>query len=427
MSRHAHRDPEPPSGRRSRHRARSDADGEEAGAGSQPARAAGPDPYLAALGLDGVDPYLASLPRQDASSYPTPPREDPVEPASWRVAAAPTPDSVGRIERPAPAEVKRPMPTDWREVLYGEPVEPTPAWTGSGSGGPGPADQGLLEDAERGPITGYGMTDRTDGPGRYGTLGESDGYGGSDSYGGADSYGGSDSNGGRSSEAERYGGADPYDPPGRRDVVAASDLHGGSEYRDTSTYAASSAMSPRSLPAPESPPTPPPAPWPPAAAPTPAPPPSWAPSPRSAAPVAPVAPAPPALPAPRAPTSTRMTTPTSSASAFQAPSASLPAGRQRQAAGGSRSGGADRVTAIPPTAATAGQGRMRLRINPITCAGHGLCAELLPELIDLDDWGYPGPTQGEVPRELEHHAQRAVQACPTLAIILERRTRRNAS
>ncbi len=31
----------------------------------------------------------------------------------------------------------------------------------------------------------------------------------------------------------------------------------------------------------------------------------------------------------------------------------------------------------------------RLRVNPITCEGHGLCAELLPELIRLDDWGYP--------------------------------------
>jgi ferredoxin len=31
----------------------------------------------------------------------------------------------------------------------------------------------------------------------------------------------------------------------------------------------------------------------------------------------------------------------------------------------------------------------RLRVNPITCEAHGLCAELLPELIRLDDWGYP--------------------------------------
>ena len=30
-----------------------------------------------------------------------------------------------------------------------------------------------------------------------------------------------------------------------------------------------------------------------------------------------------------------------------------------------------------------------LRVNPIACAGHGMCAELLPEIIELDPWGYP--------------------------------------
>ena len=30
-----------------------------------------------------------------------------------------------------------------------------------------------------------------------------------------------------------------------------------------------------------------------------------------------------------------------------------------------------------------------LRVNPILCDGHGLCAELLPERIELDEWGYP--------------------------------------
>ena len=31
----------------------------------------------------------------------------------------------------------------------------------------------------------------------------------------------------------------------------------------------------------------------------------------------------------------------------------------------------------------------QLRVNPIRCAAHGVCAELLPELISLDPWGYP--------------------------------------
>jgi ferredoxin len=62
-----------------------------------------------------------------------------------------------------------------------------------------------------------------------------------------------------------------------------------------------------------------------------------------------------------------------------------------------------------------------LRVNPIMCEAHGLCAELLPELIRLDDWGYPIIEQSEVPPELEGLARRAVDACPTLALLLERK------
>jgi ferredoxin len=65
----------------------------------------------------------------------------------------------------------------------------------------------------------------------------------------------------------------------------------------------------------------------------------------------------------------------------------------------------------------------RLDVNPITCEGHGLCAELLPELIRLDDWGYPIIDQPEVPPELENLARRAVDVCPTLALLLEREGR----
>ena len=31
----------------------------------------------------------------------------------------------------------------------------------------------------------------------------------------------------------------------------------------------------------------------------------------------------------------------------------------------------------------------RVRVNPIACEAHGMCAELLPERITLDEWGYP--------------------------------------
>lgn len=62
--------------------------------------------------------------------------------------------------------------------------------------------------------------------------------------------------------------------------------------------------------------------------------------------------------------------------------------------------------------------RARLRVNPIACDAHGLCAELLPELIVLDDWGYPIIEPGDVTPELLGLARRAVDACPTLALLL---------
>lgn len=63
--------------------------------------------------------------------------------------------------------------------------------------------------------------------------------------------------------------------------------------------------------------------------------------------------------------------------------------------------------------------KQRLRVNPIACDAHGLCAELLPELVELDEWGYPILANRAVPPELLRHARRAVSACPTLALLLE--------
>ena len=64
--------------------------------------------------------------------------------------------------------------------------------------------------------------------------------------------------------------------------------------------------------------------------------------------------------------------------------------------------------------------RYQLRVNPIACTGHGVCAELLPELITLDEWGYPIIDQHPVPPVLDLEARRAVAACPTLALKLTR-------
>jgi ferredoxin len=62
--------------------------------------------------------------------------------------------------------------------------------------------------------------------------------------------------------------------------------------------------------------------------------------------------------------------------------------------------------------------RKQLRVNPIDCVGHGLCAEILPELVTLDEWGYPILAAQPVPRTLERQARRAVTDCPALALTL---------
>jgi ferredoxin len=61
----------------------------------------------------------------------------------------------------------------------------------------------------------------------------------------------------------------------------------------------------------------------------------------------------------------------------------------------------------------------RLRVDWIKCDGYGLCADLLPELIDLDDWRYPILRPAPVDGPLAHAAQRAVDCCPMKALVLE--------
>ena len=62
----------------------------------------------------------------------------------------------------------------------------------------------------------------------------------------------------------------------------------------------------------------------------------------------------------------------------------------------------------------------RVQLDPITCDGHGLCAELFPERITLDDWGFPIIDTTPLDDRLLPYARRAVEACPVLALRLER-------
>jgi ferredoxin len=62
--------------------------------------------------------------------------------------------------------------------------------------------------------------------------------------------------------------------------------------------------------------------------------------------------------------------------------------------------------------------RLHVDVDRIRCDGHGLCAELLTEMIRLDDWGYPIVDPRPVPDHLRDHARRAVSSCPLLALRL---------
>ena len=69
--------------------------------------------------------------------------------------------------------------------------------------------------------------------------------------------------------------------------------------------------------------------------------------------------------------------------------------------------------------------RLNLKINPIACEAHGLCAELFPERIALDEWGYPLIDADPLTEELLGVARRAAQACPTFALLLQRERARD--
>lgn len=59
-----------------------------------------------------------------------------------------------------------------------------------------------------------------------------------------------------------------------------------------------------------------------------------------------------------------------------------------------------------------------LRVDWPQCEARGLCAELLPERIVLDEWGYP-VILGPVRAEEQALAREAVSACPRRALHLK--------
>lgn len=62
--------------------------------------------------------------------------------------------------------------------------------------------------------------------------------------------------------------------------------------------------------------------------------------------------------------------------------------------------------------------KSRIVVNPVACDAYGYCAELLPELVTLDEWGYPVTDQRPVPDELLELARQAARDCPRRALVL---------
>lgn len=64
----------------------------------------------------------------------------------------------------------------------------------------------------------------------------------------------------------------------------------------------------------------------------------------------------------------------------------------------------------------------RLHLDWTRCDGHGSCAELLPDVLAVDDFGYPVPRAADrdpaVPRRDEDAARHAVRSCPVMALRL---------
>ena len=73
---------------------------------------------------------------------------------------------------------------------------------------------------------------------------------------------------------------------------------------------------------------------------------------------------------------------------------------------------------LPLPSGPEAQSQQRLVVDWTRCEGHGLCAHLVPEIIHLDNTGYPVMLDIPVPDWLQKDAQQAVDMCPALALRL---------
>jgi ferredoxin len=61
---------------------------------------------------------------------------------------------------------------------------------------------------------------------------------------------------------------------------------------------------------------------------------------------------------------------------------------------------------------------MQLVVDPVSCDGVGMCAQLAPDVVTLDSWGFPVVPRDALPADVEKQASRAVAGCPRRALLL---------
>lgn len=74
-------------------------------------------------------------------------------------------------------------------------------------------------------------------------------------------------------------------------------------------------------------------------------------------------------------------------------------------------------------------GSFILQVNPILCDGFGHCAELAPELVKTDEWGYPIIEREPVPLSdvgAYESARYAERGCPRQALHIQKIVERKA-
>lgn len=59
---------------------------------------------------------------------------------------------------------------------------------------------------------------------------------------------------------------------------------------------------------------------------------------------------------------------------------------------------------------------MHIQVNLPACEGHGLCAQVAPQVYEVDDEGYVRMLVDEVPPGLEAAAAAGARACPVAAL-----------